>query len=457
MINENLPHGELIAGLEEYVDRIDYVLSELGISPDRSIMDNRKLLGRLHHAANIANYGKSEFRERLLRRAGKKKLEIFLRKTSLANSLDNVTEMAMLIRTAARLPWGNNEHTRTFVDVFGYEEGLVPREMGDIPSYEACASYGDPLKTLKKYQAGIFFESMGLVTIPWSRFIVKMPTGAGKTRTAMETVCHFLRDDSGAGFQQVLWIADRDELCEQAIESVKHVWPHIGGKTLNIYRFWGSRRHDEFKDPAFIVATYQTLRNVVGEKESDLEPDLIVTDEAHNVLAPTHKQTLDHLIKKRTRVMGLTATPVRAGDSESAKLIEFFHDRILEIDSGDTNTIEYLQGLGYLSDCEPVSIQSHREYRLTMKERKEIERDRDLPPGLLDKIAQDDHRNIIIAEHLQKLHDKKKQVLYFAPSIGQSKFMCMVLMAMAPKRPTSTATLLPHTEGMLYPSSGEVL
>ena len=196
----------------------------------------------------MSDYGKSKFMEQLLRRAGRKKLEIFLRRINLADSLDDTTDMDKIVRTAVRLPWGNNEHTRAFVDVFGYEEGLVPEETGDVPSHEACSSYGEPLKMLKKYQAGIFFESIKLVTIPWSRFIVKMPTGAGKTRTAMETVCYFLRDDAGDGFQQVLWIADRDELCEQAIENIKHVWPHVGGKTLNIYRLWGSRWHDKFED-----------------------------------------------------------------------------------------------------------------------------------------------------------------------------------------------------------------
>lgn len=433
MINENLPHGELIAGLEGYVDRINYILSELGIDSDRSIVDNRKLLGRLHHAINIANYGKSEFREQLLRRAGRKNLEIFLRRTNLADSVNDAADAVSLVKAAARLPWGNNEYTRAFVDVFGYEAGLVPEATGDVPPHEECVPYGDPLKTLKKYQAEIFFKGMKQVTIPWSRFIVKMPTGAGKTRTAMEIICHFLRDGAGNGFQQVLWIADRDELCEQAIEGVKHVWPHICGATLNIYRLWGSRRHDKFERPAFIVATYQTLRNVVDEMESCLEPDLIVTDEAHNVLAPTHQRTLNHLMKKSTRVMGLTATPVRGNDIESEKLIDFFYSKIIEIDSGRENAIKYLQGRGYLSDCVPVSVRSRREYRLTPKERKEMERARDLPPGLLDRIARDDHRNIIIAEYLQKLRGEGKQVLYFAPSIEQSKFMCMLLIATGAK------------------------
>lgn len=433
MINENLPHGELIAGLEGYIDRIDYILSELGAGAGVSIMDNRKLLGKLHHAANISNYGKPEFMEQLLRRAGRNKLEIFFRRTNVADSLNDSTDIGKLVSNAARQPWGNNENTRVFVDVFGYEDGLVPEETGVASAHELSVSYGEPLKTLKEYQSGVFFESMNLVTIPWSRFIVKMPTGAGKTRTSMETVCHFLRDGGRAGFKQVVWIADRDELCEQAIESIKHVWPHMGGKTLNIYRLWGSRSHDGFKDPSFIVATYQTLHSILGKNNLNLEPDLIVTDEAHNVLAPTHRKTLDRLIRKKTRIMGLTATPVRGNDRESRSLIEFFGENILGINSGDMNAIEYLQGLGYLSHCKPFSIPSRREYRLTAEERKEIERYKDLPPGLLDKIARDDSRNLIIAECLQKLHEEGKQVLYFAPSVEQSKFMCMIMMAMGAK------------------------
>ena len=433
MINENLPHAELIAGLEEYIDRIDYILDELGVDVGTGIINNRKLLGGLHHAMNIPNYGRPEFMEQLLRRAGKSKLEEFLRKINLTRTSTEKQDIGKLVRMAARMPWGNNENTRAFVDVFGYEKGLVPEGMVDVPAHEVCESFGTPLKTLKQYQSNVFFRSLDLVTAPWSRFIVKMPTGAGKTRTSMETVCHFLRDGDKTGFRQVVWIADRDELCEQAIESIKHVWPHIGGEKLNIYRLWRSRRHEKFEDPSFIVATYQTLYGILKKNEPLPEPHLIVTDEAHNVLAQTHKKTLDRLVKKKTRIMGLTATPVRGTDFESRRLMEFFRGEIIGIDSEYSNDVEYLQGLGYLAHCIPKSIPSHREYRLTAGERKEIERHKDLPPGLLDKIARDDRRNLIIAECLRDLHKDGKQVLYFATSVEQSKFMCMILMAMGAK------------------------
>ena len=135
----------------------------------------------------------------------------------------------------------------------------------------------------------------------------------------------------------------------------------------------------------------------------------------------------------QTRVIGLTATPMRGNDVETKSLIEFFNNEIIEINADGYNTIEYLQGKGYLAHCMPHTIPSNREYRLTKEDRKAIERLRDLPAGLLDKIARDDKRNIIIAEELRKLHDEKKQILYFAPSIEQSQFMCMILMVMGAK------------------------
>ena len=428
MLNENLSHSELTSALQDYIDRINFILSEID-SKIIDIVDDKKLMGVLHHALNISNYRKADFREMLLRRASKNQLEIFLRRTQLIDSPINNYDIHQQIHKASQLQWTNNDATKYFVEVFGYEKNLIPKETKQVLAHEMCESYGDPLKTLKDYQSDVFFQSLHLISNPWARFIVKMPTGAGKTRTSMEIVCHFLKDENNQGFEQVVWIADRDELCEQAISSIKHVWPHIGNKKLHIYRLWGSRNHDKFDAPAFIVATYQTLRNLLKTDKTFPEPHLIISDEAHNVLAPTHKHVLDKLTKHKTRIIGLTATPIRGNSLENKQLIDFFNETIIEIESGDKNTIEYLQGRRYLAHCIPKSVPSNRKYRLTSAQRKELESMGDLPPDLLDEIAKDDKRNLIIAECLLELQKNNKQVLYFAPSVEQSKFMCMLLLA----------------------------
>ena len=80
-----------------------------------------------------------------------------------------------------------------------------------------------------------------------------------------------------------------------------------------------------------------------------------------------------------------------------------------------------------------MTIPSNRQFRMTAEQRRCYIEDRDLPQGLLDIIARDDQRNIIIADYLQKLNKDRKQVLYFAPNVEQSKFMCAVMIAMGAK------------------------
>ena len=432
MLNENLPHSVLENFLNGYINRIDFLLKEIKSDTQIDIINNKQLMGILHHALNISNYPKPEFRKQLLSRAARSELLIFLRRVNLIESTSITDEeIPKLVENASRLSWGDNDETKAFVEVFGYEKNLIPKEIRPNPEHEICYSAKLPLKTLKEYQYKIFFQSLDLVKNPWTRFVIKMPTGAGKTRTVMETISHFINDED---VKQVVWIADREELCDQAIESMKEVWPHLGGKDLSIYRLWGGRKIEKFKNPSFIVATYQKLNSIIKNEQTFPEPHLVISDEAHNVLAPTHQNVLRKLEEHGTRIIGLTATPIRNMDSiENQKLIEYFHGQIIEIDSGDRNTIEYLQGEGYLAHYIPETISSNRTYRLTSDQRRQIEKEKDLPAGLLDTIAEDDERNAIIAEQLIKLMKDNSQVLYFAPSVEQSKFMCAVLLTMGAK------------------------
>jgi superfamily II DNA or RNA helicase len=48
-----------------------------------------------------------------------------------------------------------------------------------------------------------------------------MPTGSGKTRTAMNVVANYLRNrEKGV----VVWLAHSEELCEQAADEFAKAW-----------------------------------------------------------------------------------------------------------------------------------------------------------------------------------------------------------------------------------------
>ena len=57
-----------------------------------------------------------------------------------------------------------------------------------------------------------------------------------------------------------------------------------------------------------------------------------------------YKKTLNQLIRKETRVIGLTATSIRGIKStENDELMDFFLGNILDLDTGDDdNVISYL-------------------------------------------------------------------------------------------------------------------
>lgn len=73
------------------------------------------------------------------------------------------------------------------------------------------------------------------------RVVLHMPTGAGKTRMAMHLVCQHLIAHPNT---VVVWLANSEELCEQAAEEFQEAWSFLGNRSLDVYRFWGTRHLD---------------------------------------------------------------------------------------------------------------------------------------------------------------------------------------------------------------------
>ena len=59
--------------------------------------------------------------------------------------------------------------------------------------------------------------------------MVHMPTGSGKTRTAMNYICELFRRSEGGSL--VFWMAESEELCEQAAKEFERSWTNLGNRT----------------------------------------------------------------------------------------------------------------------------------------------------------------------------------------------------------------------------------
>jgi DNA repair protein RadD len=173
------------------------------------------------------------------------------------------------------------------------------------------------------------------------RSMVCMPTGAGKTRTTVEALLESF--SSNNGFEGgILWIADRQELCEQAVQTFYHLTMFLAPGTP-IYRLWGGMNPeieftfdgDKSGFSGIVVTSTQQLRSRL--KNRDLSSikirelcDVIIIDEAHRNL-----DWCIHFINESLRrsdfpaVLGLTATPRRRVRNETTELARIFGENMI--------------------------------------------------------------------------------------------------------------------------------
>ena len=437
MLNDKIRTSELLSGIDKFIDTIEIITNQiLGVDPTRPLRNNKTMLGKIHHALNISEYKKSEFRKSLLLRAEDNLLLPFLQKVNLTTkSTLDPSERMSLINEASKRPWGNNNDTKAFVDIFGYDESLIPKEKEVKDEVEIIKNVSEgPFKTLYEFQSAIFFEADDLIETKDTRFIIQLPTGAGKTRIAMEIVSHFLNREIDIDKERrVIWLADQEELCEQAIESFKEIWTHLGKKNAKLYRLWANYKPKIFEKTSLIVATYQTLNNYKVNNKLP-ECDLIVCDEAHNVTAPTYEPLVEELAESGARVIGLTATPIRGIEtSENKELLKFFNKQIVDLLSTNVapsaeNAIEYLQGEGYLAYYRTHEIDTqYIKFDIPTDILRLISQSRDMPKKYLEIIAENNERNTKIATALYELGKQKRRVLYFGTNRYQAKLTCAVL------------------------------
>lgn len=427
MLNQYLPIGNIHQNLEEYLESWDFLLKQINPENITPIFQDSKLLSSLHHALNIDKYKQKKFREELFQYAPDKKIIDFAKEIGIKFSSFEETQTHEFRKYLAGFRWGSNEQTKKFLKIFEYSDYLLPKEIEDEDAKKFFPKLADPLKPLKDYQSEVFFNTQKIIEFPNVKFLIQMPTGAGKTRVAMEIISSFLNNKEG---RQVVWLADRSELCEQAVEAFENCWSHLGKVDLTLHRMWGGNTlPKKIEGTSFIVAMYQKIREPLKKKTLELKGDLIMTDEAHNAIAKTHNETIERLKdfkNKQTRVLGLTATPGRSDNSQNKKLVSFFDNKIIGIDSKEIGVISYLQRKKILARCIREKLETKIKYTLTNEEWRKLAKsfEHEYPEELLKRIANDNGRNAIILFRLIELAKNHNHVLVFGATKKQSKLLC---------------------------------
>lgn len=269
------------------------------------------------------------------------------------------------------------------------------------------------------------------------RVLLHMPTGAGKTRTAMHIIADHLRDTEPG---LVIWLAYSEELCEQAASEFEQTWLSLGDRDVTVQRFWSGHVLDltQARDGIVIASLSKLYRAAIDDLGliSNLAGccSLVVIDEAHQAIAETYQLVLNTLATqgRAAALLGLTATPGRTWNDvdADATLAAFFGERkvVLEIE-GYTNPVDFLIADGYLAQATFRSLTHTNGIQLSSTDLQRIEHDLDIPAGVLKRLAEDEQRNLLILLESERLAVRHQRLLVFAASVEHAELLAAVLRA----------------------------
>lgn len=316
---------------------------------------------------------------------------------------------------------------------FGLDADELASAARALPSQFIRGQFG-----LFAHQRSVVRRTYNKIGAGYGRTLIHMPTGAGKTRTAMHYIVRILNESEPC---VVAWLASSRELLEQAAETFEIAWEMLGNRELTLHRFWGDYG-DEPGDltDGILVGGLAKLhawrsRDSTAFFRLSAKTQLIVVDEAHQSVAPTYRAVIESLADagQSDAVLGLTATPGRSWNdiTKDEELAEFFNRSkvVLEVEGYD-NPVEYLLAEGYLARPSFSKIEYHPESSPSPLTLKRLARLDDYSDDILEKLATDVSRNVAVIASVRQLIDRGHQrIILFAASVVHAETLAAALSA----------------------------
>jgi DNA repair protein RadD len=341
-------------------------------------------------------------------------------------------------------PSDDPRHWDRYLGFFGIDARQAAPFHAELPLEPVAANFG-----LFAHQRKAAQRVMRKLEDPHGRVILHMPTGAGKTRTAIHLVSRFLTAEEPA---VVVWLAGTSELLDQAADAFTAAWPYLGNRETSVARFWGDYDADlsEFND-GLVIAGFQKMyawstRDSLGLLRFSAKTKLVVVDEAHQSIAPTYAALIDRLADSGSRhnLLGLTATPGRtwADIAKDEELADFFDGNkvMLQIE-GWEDPVSYLMAEGYLA--------KPRFHKITYEPSDEVSdffqtqppTSDTLDETAADLLAADASRNSALIDEVRRLIDKgHTRIILFAASVRHAEIMSAALFCQGIDAPVVTGT-----------------
>tara|TARA_B100001123_G_scaffold316740_1_gene354708 strand:- start:2098 stop:3735 length:1638 start_codon:yes stop_codon:yes gene_type:complete len=382
-----------------------------------------------------------EIRKLLVNNLGNKGKYDLAKKMLTKKDFEELKTREGLIKKISSFTWGNNKKSKTFLKYFNLDLDLFieskiqktpERELIELEDKEDLKSWHF---SLHEYQENLR-KRIVINLLKKDKLLVHMPTGSGKTRVMMESICDFIRNQEGES--TVVWMAYSDELCSQAADSFEERWQLRGTKPVNLIRFWGGRNVPQLdlETPNFVITSFDTAYSALRAKSNERfefiaslrrKSNLCVVDEAHQAPAPTYKDAIKR-ITGRSKLVGLTATPGRGSDAEAQRVSGFFDGNKVSMEGkyAEPNPIAYLIKEKILSNIKYYSLTGSK-VNVSPEEYKYIKDQLKIPDSIFKELEKDTKRNLTIIQEIIELVVENKQTIVFASSVKHAQLLTICL------------------------------
>ncbi|MFJ7729671.1 DEAD/DEAH box helicase family protein [Neobacillus sp. NPDC097160] len=289
------------------------------------------------------------------------------------------------------------------------------------------------IKSLFPHQKDAYKSLSETFTFPSEQYkggLVVIPTGGGKTFTAVNWICSNILSKG----IKVLWLAQSSNLLDQAYETFIHSAADIHErKQVNIRVVSSSQSHSEpssinTTDDVLIITTQSAIKqynssvldlqgNVVETAFKNYllanrgEEFFVVLDEAHHAPAYGCRNLLLNMkdMLGKYYLLGLTATPTYTDIRRRGWLFEIFDQGILS----QANQAELI-AQNILALPNYIEKPTGREYEVDDRLYNRLVREhKDLPEDIVERIAKDSLRNnYIINEYVQNKNTYGKTIIF---------------------------------------------
>ena len=252
--------------------------------------------------------------------------------------------------------------------------------------------------------------------------VLALPTGGGKTFTAIRFLCQAPLSDG----YRILWLAHTHHLLEQAFfefedgvsliaEPQRELVVRVVSATPGHFPVHQIAASDDV-----VISTLQTMSNAYTRQHPALERFLdetdgklfVIFDEAHHAPAPSYRKLVLSLRDRccEMYLLGLTATPTYTQKAKRAWLPKVFPQKIIH-----QVAPQKLMASGILA--KPVLEQAKTNFTPDFDEReyqKWVGTNRDLPEKVIDSLAQNRHRNAFVAAYYANNRERFGKTIIFA-------------------------------------------